>query len=58
MKTTQTINVRMDAPLKKEVEALFNEMGLTMTSAFNLFARQVVRLKKIPFEISAESDPF
>jgi DNA-damage-inducible protein J len=48
----------MDTPLKKEAERLFSEMGLTMTTAFNVFVRQVVRDQKIPFQISAKADPF
>ena len=54
-----TVNIRMEQPLKDEAESLFHEMGLTMSSAFNMFVRQVVRLRKIPFEISAtHTDPF
>jgi DNA-damage-inducible protein J len=58
-KMAQTnINIRMDAVLKKQAESLFAEMGINMTTAFNIFVRQSVRQRKIPFEISAENDPF
>jgi addiction module antitoxin, RelB/DinJ family len=46
----------MDEKLKKQAEALFEEMGLNMTTAFTIFAKTAVRQQKIPFEISA--DPF
>ena len=46
----------MDASLKKSMEETCREMGLSMTSAFILFATKVSREKRIPFEISA--DPF
>jgi DNA-damage-inducible protein J len=52
------INIRMDEELKNRFNALCEDMGLTMTGAFNIFAKAVVRQRKIPFEISAESDPF
>lgn len=50
------VNFRMDASLKKSMEETCREMGLSMTSAFILFATKVSREKRIPFEISA--DPF
>lgn len=53
---TTSITIRMDEALKKQVETLFDEMGLNMTTAFTIFAKAVVRQNKIPFEIAA--DPF
>ena len=50
------VSFRMDASLKKSMEETCREMGLSMTSAFILFATKVSREKRIPFEISA--DPF
>jgi DNA-damage-inducible protein J len=52
------INIRIDEGLKTQAESLFNELGMNMTTAFNIFVRQALRQRKIPFEISAESDPF
>jgi DNA-damage-inducible protein J len=52
------INIRIDETLKKQAESLFSELGLNMTTAFNIFVRQALRQRKIPFEISAEADPF
>lgn len=53
---TTSITIRMDETLKKQVETLFDEMGLNMTTAITIFAKAVVRQHKIPFEIAA--DPF
>ena len=53
---TTSVTVRMDSDLKKRVEALFDDMGLNMTTAITLFAKAVVRKNKIPFEIAC--DPF
>ncbi|GHV73957.1 DNA-damage-inducible protein J [Spirochaetia bacterium] len=52
------INIRMDESLKQQAESLFSELGMNISTAFNIFVRQVIRQKKIPFEISADSDPF
>ena len=46
------INIRIDENLKQEFEHLCNEFGLNMSTAFNIFAKTVVRQQKIPFEIS------
>ena len=51
-----TINFRIDEEVKKNMEQACKEMGLSVTSAFTLFATKVGREKRIPFEIS--SDPF
>ena len=51
-----TVTIRMDEKLKRQSEQVFKDMGLNMTVAFTIFAKTVVRLGKIPFEIS--SDPF
>ena len=52
------INIRMDEELKKQVEYLLNEFGMNMTTAVTVFAKAVVREKRIPFEISASTDDF
>ncbi|HQC55282.1 MAG TPA: type II toxin-antitoxin system RelB/DinJ family antitoxin [Clostridia bacterium] len=51
-----TFSVRMDAILKREFEELCNEFGMNMSTAINVFARAVVREKKIPFEIAAPKE--
>lgn len=48
------INIRMDADLKRQFEAFCADMGMTMTTAFNIFARKAVREYRIPFEISGD----
>ena len=53
-----TINIRMDEDLKKRFEAFCSAVGMNMTTAFNVFAKTAVRQQKIPFEISADADPF
>ena len=49
------VNIRMDADLKRQFEAFCTDMGMTMTTAFTVFARKAVREYRIPFEISGEA---
>ena len=53
-----TINLRMDADLKQNMEAVCKAMGMNLTTAFTIFARKVTNERRIPFEISAPEDPF
>lgn len=48
---TTSINFKMDAELKDEFSNLLKNLGLDMTTAFTIFAKAVVRERKIPFEI-------
>ncbi len=54
MANTANINIRMDANLKKQFEAFCADMGMTMTTAVNIFAKKAVRENRIPFEISGD----
>ena len=51
---TTNINVRVDSALKQEAEALFNDLGLTMSSAINMFLRSAVIHDGIPFEVKRQ----
>lgn len=52
-----TIQARVDDKLKLQSEYVLRSMGLSMTSAINLFLQQVVTQRKIPFEIVAPQTP-
>lgn len=54
MATTTNVNIRMDAELKSQFEAFCADMGMSMTTAFNVFAKKAVREYRIPFEIGGE----
>jgi DNA-damage-inducible protein J len=53
-----TLNVRMDEDIKKEFDAFCYKVGLNTSVAVNMFARAVLRERKIPFAITDETDPF
>ncbi len=55
---TQTnVNIRMDKNLKEQFDKFCKDVGMTMTTAFCIFAKKSVREQRIPFEITAD-DPF
>ncbi|MBQ7204087.1 MAG: type II toxin-antitoxin system RelB/DinJ family antitoxin [Eubacterium sp.] len=48
------VNIRMDENTKKQFNAFCEEIGISVSSAFNMFAKTVVREHRIPFEITTE----
>ena len=48
-----TFSVRMEEGLKRQFDGLCQEFGMTASTAINVFARAVVRERRIPFEIAA-----
>ena len=56
MANAVNINFRMDPDLKKDMEKLCDELGMSMTTAFTIFAKKMTREHRIPFDVSA--DPF
>ena len=46
------INFRMDTDEKNSFENICEQLGLSITSAFKIFAKKVIREKRIPFDIS------
>ena len=46
-----SLNIKIDRDLKSEADALFNAMGMTLSTAVNIFVRQAVQEQAIPFQI-------
>lgn len=57
IRSTKSVNFRVKEELKTNAEALLSEMGLTMSSALNLFLKQRVNKRALPFTVEA-ADPF
>lgn len=53
-----TFSVRMDAEVKKQFDDFCAQVGMNTTTAFNMFARAVLREKRLPFDITTIHDPF
>ena len=52
------VNIRIDDELKASADSIFEELGLNISTAFNIFIRQTIRHGGIPFKISLKKDPF
>lgn len=50
---TAKINVCVEEDVKRQSEALFNQMGLNMTTAINIYLKRVIAEGGIPFEVTA-----
>ncbi len=51
MRNTVNFSVRMDSDIKKQCETLYNELGMNLTTAINVFLRQSLRVGGLPFEV-------
>ena len=49
--TTTNLNIRTEKAIKEQAEEIFNELGLNMTTAINIFLRTAIRESGIPFEL-------
>ncbi len=47
-----SVNVKLDEDLKKDFEKICDDLGITMTAAFTMLAKQMVREQRIPFEVT------
>ena len=54
MSTQANLNIRTDAEVKAKAEQLFDALGLTMSTAVNIFLRQAIRHGGLPFEIKLD----
>ena len=51
---TTNLNIRTDKDIKEQAEEIFNELGLNMTTAINLFLRSAIREHGIPFNLKLD----
>ena len=49
---TSAINIQVDSNVKKEATMVLTDLGLSMSSAINLFLKQVVKKNGLPFEVT------
>lgn len=51
-----TICIRIDTDVKKEFETFCDSIGMSMSTAINIFIKKSVGEQRIPFEITAKRD--
>ena len=52
--TTTNLNIRIEKDVKNQAEEIFNELGLNMTTAINIFLRSAIREHGIPFDLKLD----
>ena len=52
--STTNLNIRTDKDIKDQAETIFNELGINMTTAINMFLRATILEYGIPFELKLE----
>ena len=52
--STTNLNIRTDKDIKDQAETIYNELGINMTTAINMFLRATIRECGIPFELKLE----
>jgi DNA-damage-inducible protein J len=52
---TSNVSFRIDTDIKNQADRLFSELGLNMTTAFNIFLRQAIREGSIPFSVTVNT---
>jgi DNA-damage-inducible protein J len=55
MNQTSNVSFRVDTEVKNKADRLFSELGMNMTTAFNIFLRQAIRSGAIPFSITTNT---
>ena len=49
---TSNVSFRIDTDIKNQADSLFAQLGLNMTTAFNIFLRQAIREGALPFAVT------
>lgn len=55
--TQTTLSVRMDIDVKRQLDAMCAEVGMTASTAINMFAKAFIRERRLPFDVVVP-DPF
>ena len=53
-----TFSIQMDSEIKKQLDDFCTQVGMNTAVAVNMFARAVLRERRLPFDITTETDPF
>ena len=53
-----TVSIRLEDEMKQQLDIMCDEMGMNITTFFMIYAKKVLRDRRIPFEIAAPVDPF
>ena len=55
---TSAINIQIDSETKRKATDILNDLGLSMSTAINIFLRQVIKKDGLPFEVNNNSNDY
>lgn len=55
--SSANLSIRVDAELKKDVEMCLDEIGMNMSTAINIYLKQIAKRRAIPFAVTADPVP-
>lgn len=55
--TSTSMNIRMNKDVKLQAQKIFNDLGVDLTTAVNVFLRQSIRYKGFPFDVTLHEEP-
>ena len=53
---TDSVRALIDPKIKKEAEAILNELGLSVSKSFELYYRQIIAHRGLPFELQIPNE--
>lgn len=57
MEKTATLNLHVNQEIKCKADAVLSELGLSMTSAINIYLKQIALHRAIPFDLALPKAP-
>ena len=49
-----SMSIRLDSEVKEQAQQVFNNLGMDMTTAINIFLRQAIQYQGLPFDVSLD----
>ena len=51
-----SMSMRLDSEVKEQVQQVFNNLGMDMTTAINIFLRQAIQYQGLPFDVRLDEN--
>ena len=51
-----SMSIRLDSEVKEQAQQVFNHLGMDMTTAINIFLRQVLQYQGLPFDVRLDEN--
>ena len=51
-----SMSIRLDSEVKEQAQQVFNNLGMDMTTAINIFLRQAIQYQGLPFDVRLDEN--